>query len=77
MGATRFPVLILLVISGLLSWTSPALSEEVGNFTQVVNQVDHLKKGSEPAVPAQVRSGMQYAPGNRPWRWSSSWTIPP
>lgn len=53
------PLLALLLVSGLLLWTVPALSEDVGKFTRVVNQVDQLKKGKEPAVSAKVPGGVE------------------
>jgi hypothetical protein len=55
---TRWP-LVLLVLLFALGWATQVLAEDVGNFTRVVNQVDQLKKGKEPAVPAKVPNGVE------------------
>jgi len=49
-------VLVLLIVAGL---GSQALAEDVGKFSRVVNQVDQLKKGKEPGVPAKVPNGVE------------------
>jgi hypothetical protein len=53
------PLLAALLVFGLWSWTAPALAEDVGQFTRVVNQVDQLKKGEEPVFAAQVPGGVE------------------
>jgi len=55
---TRWPLLLLVLLLAL-GWATQVLAEDVGNFTRVVNQVDQLKKGKEPAVPAKVPNGVQ------------------
>jgi hypothetical protein len=53
------PVVVALLLLGTLPWVSQVLAEDVGNFTRVVNQVDQLKKGKEPAVQAKVPNGVE------------------
>jgi hypothetical protein len=53
------PLFVLLIASGLLSWTVPTLAEDVGKFTRVVDQVDQLKQGKEPVIPAKVPGGVE------------------
>jgi hypothetical protein len=56
---TKWPAgLLFLMILGLLGWTTPVLGDDVGQFNQVVNQVDHLKQGQAPPLPAKVQSGV-------------------
>lgn len=55
---TRWPS-VLMVLLLLSVFASAALAEDVGQFTRVVNQVDQLKKGKEPAVPAKVPGGVE------------------
>jgi hypothetical protein len=56
---TKWPRrLVVLVGLGLLWWTTPILAEDVGQFNRVVNQVDHLKQGKAPPVPAKVPDGV-------------------
>jgi hypothetical protein len=56
---TKWPAgLLVLMILGLLGWTTPVLGDDVGQFNQVVNQVDHLKQGQAPPLPAKVQSGV-------------------
>ncbi len=55
---TRWP-LVFLVLLLAVGWATQVLAEDVGNFTRVVNQVDQLKKGKEPAVPAKVPNGVE------------------
>ena len=49
----------LLVLSLAGVWVTQVLAEDVGNFSRVVNEVDQLKKGKEPAVPAKVPNGVE------------------
>ena len=51
-------LLVLFLIGGMLS-ASQVLAEDVGKFSRVLNQVDQLKKGKEPALPAQVPNGVE------------------
>ena len=54
----KWPVLLLvLLLAGV--WGTQVLAEDVGNFSRVVNEVDQLKKGKEPAVPAKVPNGVE------------------
>jgi hypothetical protein len=55
---TRWP-LVLLVLLVALAWGTQVLAEDVGKFSRLVNQVDQLKKGKEPAVPAKVDNGVE------------------
>jgi mannose/fructose/N-acetylgalactosamine-specific phosphotransferase system component IIB len=56
---TKWPAgLVVLMILGLLGWMSPVQAEDVGQFNQVVNQVDHLRQGQAPPLPAKVQSGV-------------------
>ena len=55
---TRWPLLILVVWLAL-GLASQALAEDVGKFSRVVNQVDQLKKGKEPAILAKVPNGVE------------------
>jgi hypothetical protein len=55
---TRCP-LVLMVFLLILGWATQVLAEDVGNFTRVLNQVDQLKKGKEPAVQAKVPNGVE------------------
>jgi hypothetical protein len=55
----RLSALLALVLMGGLLWASQVLAEDVGKFYRVVNQVDQLKKGQEPALPAQVAQGVE------------------
>ena len=50
---------VALFLSGLLAWATPVLSEDVGQFSRVVNQVDQLKQGKEPAIKAKVPGGVE------------------
>ncbi len=55
----RWPFLFVVLLASGLCWgAAPALAEDVGQFTRVVNQVDQLKKGKAPAVPAKVPGGV-------------------
>ena len=54
----KWPV-VLLVLLLACGWGTQVLSEDVGNFSRVVNEVDQLKKGKEPAVPAKVPNGVE------------------
>jgi hypothetical protein len=42
-----------------LGWAAQVLAVDVGNFTRVLNQVDQLKKGQGPALPAKVPNGVE------------------
>jgi hypothetical protein len=55
---TKWP-LVLLVLLLTLGWATQVFAEDVGNFTCVLNQVDQLKKGKEPAVQAKVPNGVE------------------
>lgn len=50
---------ILLMLLLACGWGTQVLAEDVGNFSRVVNEVDQLKKGKEPAVPAKVPNGVE------------------
>lgn len=50
--------LVVLMILGLLGWAIPVRGDDVGQFNQVVNQVDHLKQGQAPPLPAKVQGGV-------------------
>ena len=54
----KWPV-VLLVLLLACGWGTQVLAEDVGNFSRVVNEVDQLKKGTEPAVPAKVPNGLE------------------
>ena len=54
----KWPVLLLLLLLAGV-WGTQVLAEDVGNFSRVVNEVDQLKKGTEPAVPAKVPNGLE------------------
>ena len=57
---TRWPtVLAMLLVLATFEWGTTVLAEDVGKFSRVVNQVDHLKKGKEPAMPAKVPQGVE------------------
>jgi len=49
----------MLLVLVTLEWGPTVLAEDVGKFSRVVNQVDQLKKGKEPAVPAKVPNGVE------------------
>jgi hypothetical protein len=51
--------LVLLVLLLACGWGTSVLAEDVGNFSRVVNEVDQLKKGKEPALPAKVPNGVE------------------
>lgn len=51
--------LLLVVVLSAFGWATPTLAEDVGHFTRVVNQVEQLKKGNEPALPAKVPGGVE------------------
>jgi hypothetical protein len=53
------PVIVALLMLGALAWVHQAQAEDVGKFSRVVNQVDQLKKGKEPALPAKVTNGVE------------------
>jgi hypothetical protein len=46
--------LLLLIMTG----AALVLAEDVGQFTRVVNQVDQLKQGKQPPLPAKVPNGV-------------------
>jgi hypothetical protein len=46
------------LLAGVLGGAAVGLAEDVGQFTRVVNQVDQLKQGKEPALPAKVPNGV-------------------
>jgi hypothetical protein len=54
------PSLLLLVVALGLSWgVTPALADDVGQFTRVVNKVEQLKQGKGPPKSAQVPGGVE------------------
>jgi hypothetical protein len=54
------PLLLLLVVAlGLSLCATTALAEDVGNFTRVVNEVEHLKQGKGPPKLAKVPEGVE------------------
>jgi mannose/fructose/N-acetylgalactosamine-specific phosphotransferase system component IIB len=56
---TKWPAgLVVLMILGFLVWAAPVPAADVGQFNQVVNQVDHLRQGQAPPLPAKVQSGV-------------------
>jgi hypothetical protein len=55
---TRWP-LVFVVLCLALGWAAQVPAVDVGNFTRVLNQVDLLKKGQGPALPAKVPSGVE------------------
>jgi hypothetical protein len=55
---TRWP-LMLMVLLLALGWAVRVPAEDVGNFTRVLNQVDQLKKGQGPFLPAKVPNGVE------------------
>lgn len=50
--------LVALAAMGPATWTSTARAD-VGHFTQVVNQVNCVKQGQGPALPAKVQDGVK------------------
>ena len=48
------PVVVALLMIGALAVVPQARAEDVGKFSRVVNQVEQLKKGQEPPLPAKV-----------------------
>ena len=50
--------LAVLVGLGLMWWATPILADDVGQFNQVVNQVEHLKQGKAPPLQAKVPDGV-------------------
>jgi len=54
-----YTLLALLVVLAAFGWETTVLAEDVGKFSQVLNQVDQLKKGKEPALPAKVPNGVE------------------
>jgi hypothetical protein len=59
MQAKRPSLLLLMVALGLSVCAVPALAEDVGQFTRVVNEVDQLKQGKGPAKLAKVPGGVE------------------
>jgi hypothetical protein len=55
--AVVLSVTVFLLWLGIIT-TGPASAEDVGHFEQVINQVDQLKQGQEPAKPAKVPDGV-------------------
>lgn len=55
----RWPIVLVgsLLVSALAG-VYPLLAEDVGKFSRVVNQVDQLKQGKQPALPAKVPNGV-------------------
>jgi hypothetical protein len=53
------PVVVALLMIGALALVPQARAEDVGKFSRVVNQVEQLKKGKEPALPAKVPNGVE------------------
>ena len=53
------PVVAALLMLGAFEWVSQAQAGDVGKFSRVVNQVDQLKRGKEPALPAKVPNGVE------------------
>ena len=51
-------LILLALLLGFPPSFQPALAEDAGKFTLVINQVDHLKKGQEPAAQAKVHDGV-------------------
>jgi len=49
----------MLLVLATFECGTTVLAEDVGKFSRVVNQVDQLKKGKEPAVPAKVPNGVE------------------
>ena len=47
-----------LTLIGVLGGAAFVLAEDVGQFSRVVNQVEQLKQGKEPPVPAKVPNGV-------------------
>jgi hypothetical protein len=56
MAAIAALTAVLLVCAGV--WPGPALAEDVGQFEQVINRVDHLKQGQSPVRQAKVPDGV-------------------
>jgi len=54
---TRWLLMLLVLLA--FGWGTQVLAEDVGKFSRVVNQVDQLKKGKEPALPAKVPNGVE------------------
>jgi hypothetical protein len=52
------PVVVALLMIGALATVTQARAEDVGKFSRVVNQVEQLKMGKEPALPAKVPNGV-------------------
>lgn len=54
------PVLFVLLVAWVFFWgAAPTLAEDVGQFTRVVNEVDHLIKGQEPVLQAKVPDAVE------------------
>jgi hypothetical protein len=50
--------LAALLLAGVLGGAALVSAEDVGKFSRVVNQVEQLKQGKEPATPAKVPNGV-------------------
>ncbi len=56
----KWPSLLLLMVAlGFSLCAAPALAEDVGQFTRVVNEVEQLKKGKGPPKLAKVPDGVE------------------
>jgi len=55
---TRCSVVLVLLVISAFWWLTPVRGEVVGEFTRVVNQVEQLKQGKEPAFPGKVFNGV-------------------
>jgi hypothetical protein len=51
-------VLVGLLLASVLGGAALVLAEDVGQFSRVVNQVDQLKQGKAPPLPAKVPNGL-------------------
>lgn len=59
MQAKRPSLIMLILALGISLWVVPAMAEDVGQFTRVVNEVDQWKKGKPPPKLAKVRGEVE------------------
>ncbi len=59
MQVKRSSLLVLVVAWGLSCCAVPALADDVGKFTRVVNEVDHMKQGKGQPQLAKVPAGVE------------------
>ena len=55
---TRYSVVLVLLVISTFWCLTLVRGEVVGEFTRVVNQVEQLKQGKEPALPGKVFNGV-------------------